>query len=106
MGVLSNWDRQLGRRLELLHPLRFDPVIGSMHEGVAKPSPELFDVAIQRSGVRPHEILCVGDSLRLDIEPSQEAGMQAVLLDRIDAFPSYPGTRISSLAELPALTES
>ncbi len=100
MGIISNWDHNLEERLELLAPLRFNPVIGSMKTGVAKPSPALFELAINKCGVEPGEILYIGDSIKLDMEPARRLGMQTVFLDRINAFPFYNGPRIGSLHEL------
>jgi FMN phosphatase YigB (HAD superfamily) len=50
--------------------------------------------------MKPEEILYVGDSIKLDMEPASATGMNAVLIDRLNAFPGYRGIRINSFAEL------
>jgi putative hydrolase of the HAD superfamily len=83
MGVISNWDYRLPSLLELTG-LRayFDPVLVSVHEGLAKPDPRLFARALARIGLHADEVLYVGDHLDLDIEPAQSVGIRAFLIDR------------------------
>lgn len=83
VGVLSNWDFRLPRLLEVLGlRARFDPLVVSCFEGVAKPSPELYRRAAARVGVDPRRILYVGDHRHLDLDPAREVGFEAYLIDR------------------------
>lgn len=81
--VVSNWDERLpGLLRELELEGFFDSLALSQFEGVAKPSPALFRVALRRLRLPPGRVLHVGDSQRLDYEGARAAGMQALLLRR------------------------
>jgi putative hydrolase of the HAD superfamily len=76
-----------------------DHVFTSDEFPLGKPDPGAFLGACSRLGVEPGEALMVGDSLVADVEGALRAGLQAVLLDRRDEYPSH-SPRISSLDEL------
>ena len=57
-------------------------------EGVAKPDPAIFERALARAGVAPHEALHVGDSLREDYHGARAAGLSALLLERHGTGPA------------------
>jgi putative hydrolase of the HAD superfamily len=69
-------------------------------EGVEKPDPRIFRLALERAGTKPAESVYVGDSPAFDIEPARGVGMFAVLLDRRGRHPDHPGPRITFLEEL------
>ncbi len=54
----------------------FDFVVTSDMTGMKKPDPGVFLFALKRFGIRPEEVLVVGDSLRRDIGPAKKAGMR------------------------------
>ena len=56
-------------------------------EGVEKPNPEIFKIALARAGsnVLPEQALHIGDSLRKDFAPAATLGMHALLLNRFDS---------------------
>ncbi|HEU4914362.1 MAG TPA: HAD family phosphatase [Candidatus Saccharimonadales bacterium] len=56
----------------------FDPVILSCDEGHAKPDKELYEVAVQRLGLAPKEILFVDDQEKCT-KPAEAIGMSALL---------------------------
>jgi putative hydrolase of the HAD superfamily len=56
----------------------FYTITDSTVEGVRKPDPRLWDIAIRRAGFVPSEVLVVGDSLKNDIIPALTLGCQAV----------------------------
>jgi putative hydrolase of the HAD superfamily len=102
LGLVSNFEEWLERLLEALEVIRyFDVRVISGSEGLEKPDPRIFEVALVRTGVNASESVYVGDSPRFDIEPAESIGMVGVLLDREGRFPDHPGIRISSLADLP-----
>ncbi|BAS25968.1 HAD family hydrolase [Limnochorda pilosa] len=83
LGVLSNWDAsalQLLRELDL--DRFFDVVVISIPEGVEKPDPAIFRLALQRAGVGAGEAVMVGDTYEDDILPARELGLLAVHLTR------------------------
>jgi len=55
----------------------FDPIILSCEEGYAKPDKEFYQIAINRVGIDPHEIVFVDDQDKC-IGPAQELGMYTV----------------------------
>lgn len=104
MGVLSNWDTSLDEKLGLLNA-RFNWVLGSDAHRLRKPDPAFFLKAIEAAGVEASTLIYVGDSLRLDIEPAKQLGIQAILIDRDNLYPHSTASRIKSLHELGGLLE-
>jgi putative hydrolase of the HAD superfamily len=104
LGVVSNFEEWLERLLESLGVTGFfDARIISGVEGVEKPDPKIFRLALDRTGVEPQDAVYVGDSVSFDVEPAATLGMLAVLIDRRGRFPEHAGPRITSLEALPAL---
>jgi len=56
----------------------FDPVLLSCEVGYAKPDPEFYQMAIDRLGVQPEEIIFIDDQ-QYCIDPAQEMGMHVIL---------------------------
>ena len=106
MGLISNFEEWLERLLEAVEVTTFfDVRVISGIEGIEKPDPEIFRVALERLGARPEESVYVGDNVTYDIEPAREVGMTGVLLDRRGRYADFEGPRIESLDELPSLLE-
>lgn len=55
----------------------FDSITISAEEGVMKPDPRIFQIALKRAGVEPHEAVFVDDVL-VNVEAARRAGMLAV----------------------------
>ncbi|KAJ4972205.1 hypothetical protein NE237_005304 [Protea cynaroides] len=52
-------------------------------EGVEKPNPIIYEIALEKAGkFAPGEALHIGDSMRKDYLPAKSVGMHALLLDR------------------------
>lgn len=104
LGLISNFEEWLQEMLvELEVEDLFDCRIISGLEGVEKPDPKIFELALERVGVQPHRAVHVGDSPAMDAAPAEAAGMHALLLDRFDRYPESETTRIGSLAALPGV---
>ena len=104
LGVVSNFEEWLERLLEQLGVRSyFSVTVVSGIEGIEKPDPRIFALAMERVGVRPELSVYVGDNPEFDVQPALEAGMFPVLLDRRERFPDAPGARITSMGQLPAL---
>ena len=104
LGLVSNFEEWLERLLEQLDVTRFfDIRVISGVEGIEKPDPRIFRIALDRAGVEPAESVYVGDNPEFDTEPAEAVGMLGVLLDRRGRFPDHRGTRITTLDELPPL---
>lgn len=108
LGLISNfegWLEKLLVELEVGH--LFDTTVISAVEGIEKPDPAIYRLAVERAGVAPAACAMVGDSPANDAEPAARVGMRPVLLDRGGAYhhlDSYP--RLRSLEELPDLLQN
>jgi len=80
-------------------------VIDSSVVGVEKPHPEIFEIALERAGMKPHQALYIGDTYATDIGGAQLAGLRGVLIDRVGAYPDAACPRITSLSQLSTLLE-
>ena len=107
LGVVSNFEEWLEQLLEQLGVRQYLSVsVVSGIEGVEKPDPRIFRLAMERAGVRPDVSVYVGDNPEFDVDPALGAGMFPVLLDRRARFPDVPGARITSMGQLPGLLET
>lgn len=66
--------------------------------GVEKPDPAIFCAAARLAGVKPAEVLHVGDHARKDAGGAHAAGCQALLLDR--AGTSHPPSGVDKVRSL------
>ena len=93
LGLISNFDSWLQKMLvemEVGHV--FDTAVISGIEGIEKPDPAIYRLAVERAGVDPASAVHIGDSPVMDMEPARAAGLTPVLLDRSGRYPgsSYP----------------
>lgn len=58
----------------------FRAIIESAVVGVRKPDPAIFALGVQALGLKPDEVLVVGDSLRKDILPAESLGCRVAWL--------------------------
>jgi len=98
LAVVSNWDSRLPAILEMLGLARnFDAVVVSHLEGVEKPDPRLFEIALRRLGVSREHALHVGDRPELDWEGARAAGIDGVIVNRggreLDGIPTVRDLR-------------
>lgn len=106
LGLISNFERWLEQLLVELEVGRaFRTTVISGVEGVAKPDPAIFELALERAGVDASRAVYIGDSPEMDIRPATAVGMSAVLLDRAGRHGGAGGHVISSLSELPEVLE-
>ena len=108
LGIIANQTPGLIMRLKSYGIDRyFDLIVSSAEEGVAKPDPAIFRLALKRAGCRPKEAAMVGDRLDNDIAPANLVGMKSVWIRQ--GFGQYqkPGTAdeipdiiVSTLTEL------
>ncbi|KAJ6625548.1 HAD-like domain-containing protein [Mycena sp. CBHHK59/15] len=89
-AVVSNADSRMRSVLEDLEfPPFLSPILLSESEGIEKPSPEIFLRALQlvnselEPPISPEECLHVGDELECDYNGAMNAGMNALLLERL-----------------------
>jgi HAD superfamily hydrolase (TIGR01509 family) len=81
-GVVSNSNGTIRRILAMLDlaPL-VDFALDSQEEGVEKPDPRLFEIALARAGVSAREAAYIGDLYSVDVVGARGAGIRAVLMD-------------------------
>ncbi|MCR4314712.1 MAG: HAD family hydrolase [Planctomycetes bacterium] len=80
LGIISNiWSPYLtGAMNQLPQLFRYSrTVVASCRFGEQKPHPSLFEGAIHRMQLPPHELLMVGDTYSKDVLPALELGMYA-----------------------------
>jgi putative hydrolase of the HAD superfamily len=83
---------------------RFQMVLASGDEGVAKPEAGIFELACERLGVEREQAAHVGDRLDLDAEGAVAAGLHGIWIDRLGTALGHTQIpRISTLLELPAI---
>lgn len=90
-------------RIGLTH--RFDCILDSADEGVEKPEPRFFEIALERSGASRDTTIHVGDLYYVDVVGARNAGMRGVLLDEADLRPDADCPRVRSLDELVRLID-
>ena len=79
IGIIANQSPGTKARLAEWGILRYiDLVIASAEEGVAKPSPEIFRLALERSGCPSQKAVMIGDRVDNDIVPAKALGMRTV----------------------------
>jgi putative hydrolase of the HAD superfamily len=105
LGVISTFDHRIYHILDGLElSPYFETITISSEAGFAKPSREVFEVALRRTRVEPRDAMHVGDSEDTDLGAAEAAGLVAVLINpqRAPAPAQITGrvARISSLASV------
>ena len=99
--VVSNANGTLRAHLDRLDMTsRFDVVLDSADEGVEKPDPRFFEIALEKSGARKETTIHVGDLYYVDVAGARSAGLRGVLLDEANLRPDADCPRVQSLDEL------
>lgn len=81
-GVVSNSNGTIRRILESLDLARhLDFILDSQEEGVEKPDPRIFQLALGRAGVAADQAAYIGDLYSVDVVGARRVGMRAVLMD-------------------------
>lgn len=100
LAVVSNWEPSLEEMLDRLGlRFHFAEVVTSSVEGVRKPDPRLYAIALERCGIAAEHAVSVGDDIERDIEAARYLGIAGILLDRFDDHPEFT-PRVGNLAEL------
>jgi putative hydrolase of the HAD superfamily len=101
LGIVSNATDLLNKVFDNLDLRKyFDFVIISDEVGVRKPSPRIFMMASEAAGASPSRSIYLGDKPAVDINGATRAGMNAILVDRANAFPDARCLRIRDLTYL------
>lgn len=102
LGLLTNATKDM---ISAHHRLGLEPhlnfVVTSEEVGANKPSPIIFQAALDRAGVNAAEAVYVGDQYELDVVGARGVGITPILIDRYDVYPEVNDCpRILSLTEL------
>ena len=101
--VVSNANGTLRAHMARLGLLPLvDHVLDSCEEGVEKPDPRLFEIALARADAAAASTVHIGDFYQVDVVGARAAGIRAVLLDHAGLRPDADCTRVSSLEEFAA----
>ena len=84
IALISNFDHpphihSVLRKLGLMS--LFDSVVISAEVGIKKPDPRIFDSALDQTGMKPEEVVYVGDT-EDDTEAARAAGILPILIQR------------------------
>jgi putative hydrolase of the HAD superfamily len=99
--VVSNANGTLRRAFDRLGlTSRVDHLFDSDEEGVEKPDPAFFRIALERTGSRRESTCHVGDLYQVDVLGARAAGLRAVLFDPADLYADRDCLRVRSLLAL------
>jgi putative hydrolase of the HAD superfamily len=102
IGVVSNFEDWLDGLLTSLEVMPvLDSLVVSGAEGVEKPDPKIFEIALERTGVSAGRAVYVGDSPDFDVQPARALGMHALLIDRRRRYDADAWPVVRSLTEIP-----
>jgi putative hydrolase of the HAD superfamily len=84
LAAISNNARAIQERRLARHAIAryFSAVVVSADHGMAKPDPQLFQIALDALGASARETVCVGDSWHEDVQGARRAGITPVWLNR------------------------
>jgi FMN phosphatase YigB (HAD superfamily) len=99
LGVISNFNTSLKDKLQQFFGPVFQDVFVSEELGVAKPNIEFYQKALEKIPFDAQEVLYVGDSIKLDLEPASKLGFKVLLIDRDNFYPKLKNS-ISNLTEI------
>lgn len=90
LGIVSNSEGALMDLLDRVGlSVHFETVVDSGLEGIQKPDPAIFRLALARMGIGPEGVLYAGDIPEVDVVGARAAGLAAVLIDTLDHYPDY-----------------
>ena len=96
IGIISNFNNTLRSKLDASFDISFCNIIVSEEIGISKPDIEFYKRALEIIDVDPNKILYVGDSVKLDLHPASLCGIDTLVIDRDNFYPSLE-TKIPNL---------
>jgi putative hydrolase of the HAD superfamily len=101
LTVVSNANGSLCALFDRLNlTSSFECVLDSHDEGVEKPDPRIFEIALARSGASRDSTIHVGDLYQVDVMGARAAGLRGVLFDQRGLYAGVDCPRVRSLADL------
>ena len=88
LGIITNANDSVFQSVDEsgLRPY-LQAVITSEEAGAEKPDTAIFQEAYDQAGLRPEEMVYVGDTYKSDVLGAEQAGSRGILLDRYDLAP-------------------
>ncbi|WP_430788985.1 HAD family hydrolase [Virgibacillus flavescens] len=83
----------------------FDTILISESEGIKKPDPKIFEKALSRLNVHPHESIFIGDHPEKDIMAARTIGMKTIWKKNNQWNDAEPDYNIESLTDIPSIIE-
>jgi len=99
IGIISNFNSTLKYKINHLFGPIFSHILVSEELEIAKPDPEFYIKSCKAVAIQPENILYIGDSLKLDVQPALKIGMKPLLIDRNNYYTNSKFV-INSLQEL------
>jgi len=99
LGVISNFNTTLKDKLDQFFGPVFQDVFVSEELGVAKPKIEFYQKALGKIPFQANEVLYIGDSIKLDLEPATNLGFKVLIIDRDNFYPNLKN-KMANLAEI------
>ncbi len=97
--IVSNFHDGLNNIIKDLFQCEFEGIYDSSTLKTKKPEEKFYTTIIKKINSNPKEILYIGDSIELDMEPAKKLGVDAWLIDRNQYYTNYP-KRLNSLYEV------
>ena len=108
LGIIANQNPGTAERLKKFGISGFfDVIVASAEEGVAKPDPAIFLLALKKAVCRAEDAVMIGDRLDNDIAPAKALGMRTIRV--LQGYGRYcvptckaemPDYSVSSLSEI------
>lgn len=105
IAIITNADDIFVRKVLESNRIPYHFLMTSEMAKSYKPSIEIFEKTLQVANLDRHEVVFVGDSIRVDMMGATGAGIKGILIDRTGSYLDY-APRISNLEELIGLIES
>lgn len=80
--IVSNIDREDILKAVEFHELKPNDIFTSEDAKSYKPRKELFELAFHATGLKPNEVVHIGDSLSSDIQGANAVGINAIWINR------------------------
>lgn len=79
IGIIANQSPGTAGRMEQYGLSQYlDLVVASAEEGLEKPDPRIFEIALKRAGCSPDQAVMIGDRLDNDIAPAKRLGLKTI----------------------------
>jgi len=99
LGLISNAPADTKKAVTALGLTKYlGTVVISGVVGYSKPHPEIFRIALREAGVSAGEAVHVGDLYEADVVGARRAGIEGILIDRDNFYPTLDCPRVRSLS--------